>query len=121
MGSPMRAAASANLKPKQPPKKAGLWSEIKDLYAKFTQPIGYKPPAQQGARPAGPGRRQAEQIEEAEFGEEAIYGRRKPPEQPKSDYVNWPSTRGPAPPKFDREANDPRTIARKRREAKGEE
>ena len=92
--SPMRRAASANLKK---PKREGLWEDLKEIYDRIVKPIGYKPPPLQGIRPSGPGRRQMEQVEAVEKG---TWGS-KPP---KSTYVPYPTGKEPAKPEDPAEA-----------------
>lgn len=109
MASPMQQAASANL---QKPKKRGLWGDIKAMYSRITEPMGYKPPAQQG-NPYGnvspKGRMMAQEVAQ----ETGKYTAPKP--TPKSDFVPYPTrTASKAEP-----SKTPRQLADEKRASEG--
>lgn len=104
MASPMRAAASAKLK------KRGWLDNVKDWF----KPIGYKPPAQQGAEYQTEATPRGRMMRQEEAQERGTYT--SPGPKPKSYEFIYPDIPYEKPKK----SETPREIARRRREARGE-
>jgi len=107
MASPMQQAASANL---QKPKKRGLWGDIKAMYSRITEPMGYKPPAQQ-SNPYGNVLPKGRMLAQEEAQERGTFGAKAP----KSDFVPYPTrTASKAEP-----SKTPRQLADEKRASEG--
>ena len=88
-------------------KQSSLLGGLIEQYKSIFPPGGRDNPL-----PIGPQRKQMDQLEAVEHD---TYSSPKPESKPKSDVVNYPNFNVP---RFDRKANDPREIARRRREGK---